>query len=132
MNPDCAPAHCTPMHQLSDAALEQVAAYFRALGEPKRLEILQWLDQRPYNVSELAERCACSAANISRHLALLTRHGLEGMLAVDWIDGRWSEIWPLLVRMSELKARDPALLREAQQLRDRALDTIERRASEAT
>ena len=76
MNPDCAPAHCTPMHQLSDAALEQVAAYFRALGEPKRLEILQWLDQRPYNVSELAERCACSAANISRHLALLTRHGL--------------------------------------------------------
>ena len=76
MNPDCAPAHCTQMHQLSDAALEQVAAYFRALGEPKRLEILQWLDQRPYNVSELAERCACSAANISRHLALLTRHGL--------------------------------------------------------
>jgi DNA-binding transcriptional ArsR family regulator len=64
------------MYQLSDAALEQVAAYFRALGEPKRLEILQWLDQRPYNVGELAERCACSAANISRHLALLTRYGL--------------------------------------------------------
>ena len=61
MNPDCAPAHCTPMHQLSDAALEQVAAYFRALGEPKRLEILQWLDQRPYNVSELAQRCGCSS-----------------------------------------------------------------------
>ena len=64
------------MHQLSDAALEQVATYFRTLGEPKRLEILQWLNKRPYNVSELAERCACSAANISRHLALLTRHGL--------------------------------------------------------
>ena len=76
MNPHSAPATCTPMHQLSDAALEHVAAYFRALGEPKRLEILQWLDKRPYNVSELAQRCACSAANISRHLALLTRHGL--------------------------------------------------------
>lgn len=64
------------MHQLSDAALEQVAAYFRALGEPRRLEILQWLEQRPYNVSELAQRCGCSAANISRHLTLLTRHGM--------------------------------------------------------
>lgn len=76
MNPHSAPTTCTPMHHLSDAALEQVAAYFRALGEPKRLEILQWLDQRSYNVSELAQHCGCSAANISRHLALLTRHGL--------------------------------------------------------
>ena len=50
MNPQSAPTACTPMHQLSDAALEQVAAYFRALGEPKRLEILQWLDKRSYNV----------------------------------------------------------------------------------
>ena len=71
-----APSHCTPMHQLSDAALEQVAAYFRVLGEPKRLEILQWLRQRSYNVGDLALCCGCSAANISRHLALLTRHGL--------------------------------------------------------
>ena len=75
MKPHPAAALCTPMHQISDTALEQVAAYFRALGEPKRLEILQWLDQRSYNVSELAQRCGCSAANISRHLALLTRHG---------------------------------------------------------
>lgn len=76
MNPHSAPATCTPMHQLSDAALENVAAYFRALGEPKRLEILQWLDKRSYNVGDLAQRCGCSAANISRHLALLTRYGL--------------------------------------------------------
>ena len=76
MNPQPVPATCTPLHQLPDAALEQVAAYFRALGEPRRLEILQWLEQRPYNVSELAQHCGCSAANISRHLALLTRHGL--------------------------------------------------------
>ena len=76
MKPDCPPTTCTPMHPLSDAALECVAAYFRALGEPKRLEILQWLDKRSYNVSELAQRCGCSAANISRHLALLMRHGL--------------------------------------------------------
>ena len=76
MNPQSAPTACTPMHQLSDAALEQVAAYFRALGEPKRLEILQWLDKRSYSVGDLALRCGCSAANISRHLALLTRYGL--------------------------------------------------------
>lgn len=76
MNPQPVPATCTPVHPMSDATLEQVAAYFRALGEPRRLEILQWLEQRPYNVSELAQHCVCSAANISRHLALLTRHGM--------------------------------------------------------
>ena len=76
MNPEPVPATCTPMHQLPNAALEQVAAYFGALGEPRRLEILQWLEQRPHNVNELAQRCGCSAANISRHLALLTRHGM--------------------------------------------------------
>lgn len=64
--------------------------------------------------------------------ALLTRYDLAGMLAADWIDGRWSEIWPLILRMSELKARDPGFMRQAQQLRDHALDTIERRAIEAT
>lgn len=63
---------------------------------------------------------------------LLTRYGLAGMLEVDWIDGRWSEIWPLILRMSELKERDTAFLREAQQLRDRALDAIEGAAAQAS
>lgn len=61
---------------LPDAVLEQVADYCRVLGEPTRLEILQWLGAGERNVGELAQLCGCSIANVSRHLALLTRHGL--------------------------------------------------------
>lgn len=64
------------MQHLSDAALAHVAAYFRVLGEPTRLQILQWLDGQEHNVGELAQLCSCSAANISRHMALLTQHAL--------------------------------------------------------
>ncbi len=53
----------------------QVAAYFQALSEPTRLQILNLLRQGERNVGELAQLCGSSAANVSRHLALLTRHG---------------------------------------------------------
>jgi DNA-binding transcriptional ArsR family regulator len=64
------------MEGLPDAALTQVAAYFQALSEPTRLQILNHLRQGECSVGELAERCGYSSANISRHLALLTQHGL--------------------------------------------------------
>jgi DNA-binding transcriptional ArsR family regulator len=53
-----------------------VAAYFQALSEPTRLQILNLLREGERNVGELAMLCGYSAANISRHLSLLTRHGL--------------------------------------------------------
>lgn len=64
------------MQDLPDEALVQVAAYFQTLSEPTRLQILNLLRQREHNVGELAQLCGYSAANVSRHLALLTRHGL--------------------------------------------------------
>jgi DNA-binding transcriptional ArsR family regulator len=64
------------MEGLSKEALLQVAGYFQALSEPTRLQILNLLRQQERNVGELADLCGYSAANISRHLALLTRHGL--------------------------------------------------------
>ncbi len=64
------------MEGLPDEALAQVAAYFQALSEPTRLQILNLLRQQERSVGELAELCGYSAANISRHLTLLTQRGL--------------------------------------------------------
>jgi DNA-binding transcriptional ArsR family regulator len=67
---------CPSMKGLPPEALEQVATYFQALSEPTRLQILNLLRQGEHNVGELAELCGCTSANVSRHLALLTRQGL--------------------------------------------------------
>jgi DNA-binding transcriptional ArsR family regulator len=64
------------METLPNEALAQVAAYFQALSEPTRLQILNLLRQHERSVGELAQLCGYSSANVSRHLALLTRHGL--------------------------------------------------------
>jgi DNA-binding transcriptional ArsR family regulator len=70
------PPACPSMEGLPSEALAQVAAYFQALAEPTRLQILNLLRQREHNVGELAQLCGYSSANISRHLALLTQQGL--------------------------------------------------------
>ena len=70
------PPNCPRMEGLPDEALAQVAAYFQALSEPTRLQILNLLRQRERSVGELAQLCGYSSANISRHLTLLTQHGL--------------------------------------------------------
>ena len=64
------------MEKLPPEALVEIAAYFQALSEPTRLEILNLLRQGERNVGELAQLCGFTAANISRHLAMLTKHGL--------------------------------------------------------
>lgn len=64
------------MEGLPPEALEQVAAYFQALSEPTRLQILNLLRSGERNVGELAQLCGYTSANISRHLSQLTQHGL--------------------------------------------------------
>jgi DNA-binding transcriptional ArsR family regulator len=64
------------MEGLPPEALEQVAAYFQALSEPTRLQILNLLRGGERNVGELAQLCGYTSANISRHLAFLTQQGL--------------------------------------------------------
>ena len=64
------------MERLSDEAITHVAAYFTALSEPTRLRILNLLREQEHSVGELASLCDSSAANISRHLSLLTQRGL--------------------------------------------------------
>ena len=64
------------MRGLPPEALEQVAAYFQALSEPTRLRILNFLREGERNVGDLAQACGYTAANVSRHLAMLMQHGL--------------------------------------------------------
>jgi DNA-binding transcriptional ArsR family regulator len=56
--------------------LEQVADRFKVLAEPLRLELLNVLRDRERTVTELVEQTGAGQANVSRHLALLHRHGL--------------------------------------------------------
>ncbi len=67
---------CEAMRNLSVEALAQVAAYFQALSEPARLRLLNLLRDSERSVGELAQATGYSAANVSRHLALLAQHGL--------------------------------------------------------
>ena len=64
------------MKNLPPEALQQVASYFQTLAEPTRLRILNFLRQGEHNVGELAQLCGYTAANISRHLAVLMQQGL--------------------------------------------------------
>ena len=64
------------MDGLPPEALAQVAAYFQALSEPTRLQILNLLRDGERNVGELAQLCGYTSANISRHLSFLTQKGL--------------------------------------------------------
>ena len=64
------------MENLPPEALDEVASYFQVLSEPTRLNILNFLRDGERNVGELARLCGFTTANISRHLTMLTTHGL--------------------------------------------------------
>jgi hypothetical protein len=91
-------------------------------------------NRRPYERRASVERAAAAAYLRLRDdtRALLERRGLGAMLDVAWLDGRWSEIWPLIGRMNRIKQHDSSFLDAAQSLRDTALDATEALAVEAT
>jgi ArsR family transcriptional regulator len=55
---------------------ERSAAVARALGDPKRLCVLESLAGGEASVGELATRVACQVPNMSQHLAVLRSAGL--------------------------------------------------------
>lgn len=63
------------MKDLPPEALQHIAEYFQALAEPARLGILNLLRGGEHSVSELADQCSYSVANVSRHLNTLMKHG---------------------------------------------------------
>lgn len=60
----------------------QTTLALKALGEPRRLEILQLLRKGPRSVVEIAEQVDVTQQAVSQHLAVLDRAGLvEGRRA---------------------------------------------------
>ena len=60
---------------LSPEMIELVAARFRALAEPARLNIMQQLRRGEQTVGALVEATGLGTANVSKHLQLLNAAG---------------------------------------------------------
>jgi DNA-binding transcriptional ArsR family regulator len=72
------PALVAPSTPLTELARERMAARFRALGDPTRLNILERLFRSPASVGEVLEYVGGTQANVSKHLAVLRSRGLVG------------------------------------------------------
>lgn len=68
----------SPAIPLTDRARERMAARFRALGDPTRLNILERLFRAPASVGELLSHVGGTQANVSKHLGVLRAQGLVG------------------------------------------------------
>ena len=60
----------------TDEERTRFAAVARALGDPKRLCVLESLADGEVSVGELAARVSCQVPNMSQHLAVLRSAGL--------------------------------------------------------
>ena len=60
-----------PKRLFSDTELQRIAVYFRMLGEPMRLKILQTVCGGPRAVGDIVAAVGATQANVSKHLALL-------------------------------------------------------------
>ena len=61
---------------MTPAAVNQVAARFKVLGEPVRLHLLQKLEAGRLSVTELAKAVDSTQPNVSKHLKILQEAGL--------------------------------------------------------
>lgn len=63
---------------LSAAAIDMIAARFRALGEPLRIRIIQALESGEKTVSQIVQAVGSTQPNVSKHLRLLQDAGIVG------------------------------------------------------
>lgn len=62
--------------QLDEAALAEVARYFRVLAEPMRLKILNALHPGEKSVGQVVQEVRGNQANVSKHLTVLHDAGV--------------------------------------------------------
>jgi ArsR family transcriptional regulator len=94
------------------------AEFFRTLGHPARIRVLELLSERDHAVHELLAEIAIEASNLSQQLAVLRRAGLvdqrrEGGAVVYAI--RVPEVRDLLVAARTILA---AVIADTDQLRN--------------
>ena len=70
------PKSKNPHTELSDEAIELVAARFRVLGEASRLRLIQALNGSERSVNDLTAAAGLTQANASRQLQTLTGAGI--------------------------------------------------------
>ncbi len=80
--------------------VEPVAAAFKALAHPVRLQILEALRYRPCNISQLTLAIRGQQANVSKHVEVLARAGLvhrrrQGNRKVCWANSIVPRLWGL-------------------------------------
>ncbi|RMD62686.1 MAG: transcriptional regulator [Planctomycetota bacterium] len=114
LTPSQANQQRTKLDELLDPAL------FKALGEPRRAQLLSCLLKcsRPCSVSELAACCSVDFSTVARHLSTLARAGLASAVKkgrVVWyeVDGASlaSRLRALADAVEELTPRGDALRR---------------------
>lgn len=107
------------MKELPLEALEHIAAYFQALSEPMRLQLINLLRAGERNVGELARECGCTTANVSKHLTLLAQQGMVAResrgtsvyyrIADDTIDALCDLVCGSLARQFEQRVQEGAM-----------------------
>lgn len=70
------PAAQCEMQELSPAALNLMAEFFKVLSEVSRLQIVCSLKPGSKNVTEIIEATGLGQANVSKHLKILTQAGI--------------------------------------------------------
>ncbi|MBY8855445.1 metalloregulator ArsR/SmtB family transcription factor [Nocardia sp. CA2R105] len=63
------PGASRPLYQMK-------AEFFKTLGHPVRIRVLELLSQREHTVAEMLSEIGVEAANLSQQLAILRRAGL--------------------------------------------------------
>ncbi|RAS70056.1 ArsR family transcriptional regulator [Lentzea atacamensis] len=64
------------MAPLSRPLYQVKAEFFKTLGHPARIRVLELLSEREHSVAEMLADIGIEAANLSQHLAVLRRAGL--------------------------------------------------------
>jgi DNA-binding transcriptional ArsR family regulator len=70
------PAEPVEPNSGDQAVVDQVANYFRVLGEPMRLKLLNVLREGERCVQDLVEETETSQANVSKHLKVMLQAGI--------------------------------------------------------